>query len=90
MRGFDRDATGISIGKSGEKIGFFGATPAAQQTTLADLTITYTAADPSITPDGSLTVANGGTPTVGELLEGLEEAYARINALTAQIQALGL
>jgi hypothetical protein len=41
------------------------------------VTITYTANDPSITPDGAVTVADGSTPTVNELLELAEEGLAQ-------------
>ena len=38
-----------------------------------DFTITYTANNPSITPDGTITIADGSAPTVAELLEFCEE-----------------
>lgn len=93
MAGYDIDQTaeGLKIGKrSDSKVGFLGATPVAKQTNTAALAITYSANDPSITPNGALTIADGSAPTVLELQEGLEEAFARINTLTTQLQNLGL
>lgn len=43
------------------------------RTQRTDFTLTYTSNDPSITPDGSVTVADGSAPTVAELLEFCEE-----------------
>lgn len=43
------------------------------RTQQTDFTIVYTANDPTITPDGSITIADGSTPTVAELLEFCEE-----------------
>jgi len=49
--------------------------------------ITYTANDPSITPDGAVTVADGSTPTVSELLELAEEALAQSSTNATAINA---
>lgn len=38
-----------------------------------NFTLTYTTNDPTITPDGAVTIADGSTPTVAELLEFCEE-----------------
>lgn len=38
-----------------------------------NFTLTYSANDPGITPDGAVTIADGSTPTVAELLEFCEE-----------------
>jgi len=85
----DQSAGGVHIGKK-SNVGFFGATPVAQQSNLADLSVTFTANDPGITADGSVTIADGDTPTVIELQEFCVELLARVNALTAQLQNLGL
>lgn len=45
------------------------------------VTVTYTAANPNITPDGAITIANGGTPSVSELLQFCVELNAKIAAL---------
>lgn len=64
-----------------------GASQAAVQ---AALTIIYTGNDPSITPDASITFADGSTPTVGELLEAVEELAAITAALLACVKGAGL
>jgi hypothetical protein len=61
-----------------------------QQSLVADLAITFTSNDPSITPDGSVTVADGSTPTVSELLEYCEELNAKVKALADIVEAHGL
>lgn len=38
-----------------------------------NFTITYSANNPSIVPDGTITIADGSAPTVAELLEFCEE-----------------
>jgi len=43
------------------------------RTQQTNFTLTYTANDPSITPDGSVTIADGSAPTDAEILEFLEE-----------------
>ena len=43
------------------------------QTMQQSFTFTYTANDPAITPDGSVTIADGSAPTDAEILEWLEE-----------------
>ena len=48
---------------------------------VAPIAVTYTTADPGITPDGAITIANGGTPTVSELLQFCVELNAKIAAL---------
>lgn len=72
------------------KIGFFNTTAVVQQSKIADMTITYTANNPSITPDGSITIADGSTPTVNELLEFCEELSAKLNAVYDLLEAYGL
>lgn len=53
-----------------------------------DIAITYSAADPSITTNGAITIANGGTPTVAELLEFCEELNDGIAGLDTKLNAL--
>ena len=67
-----------------------GVASGTQAVVIADIAITYTTADPSITPDGAVTVANGGTPTVAELLELCEEIIANQNAIIDALQAFGI
>lgn len=43
------------------------------RTQQTDFTLTYSANDPGITPDGSVTIADGAAPTNAELLIFLEE-----------------
>ena len=62
----------------------------AQQSTIADVTVTYTANDPSIVPDGAVTVADGSIPTVAELLEAVVEVNAKVGAIITALQAHGL
>ena len=57
-----------------------------QASNIADLTIVYTSNDPSITPDGSVTFADGSTPTVDELLEAVEELSAKVSAIIAALE----
>lgn len=61
-----------------------------QAAVIADIAITYSSNDPSITPDGAVTVANGSTPTVNELLELAEEIIANQNAIIDALQAYGI
>ena len=84
------NADGLQIGGADEKVGFFGATPVEQQAVAAPVTITYTTGNPSITANGAVTVANGATPTVAELLELCVELNTKIGALQTQLQNLGL
>lgn len=57
---------------------------------VAGTTIVYTAADPGITPDNSVTIANGALPTTPELLELCVELRAQIETMKARLEALGL
>ena len=72
--------------KSGGKITAAGT----QASAISDLTITYTTGDPSITANGALTVADGSTPTVDELLEAVEELTAQNNAILAALRGAGI
>lgn len=62
----------------------------SQAAVIADIAITYTLGDPEITPNGAVTVANGATPTVGELLELCEEIIANQNAIIDALQGAGI
>ena len=61
-----------------------------QASAIDDIVITYTANDPSITPNQAVTVADGDAPTVVELLELCEELIANQNALIDVLQGAGL
>jgi len=61
-----------------------------QASAIADLSLTYTTGDPSITPDGSITIANGATPSDAEFLEFLEELQAKQNAILAALRGVGI
>lgn len=65
---------------------------AAQASNITDpdneIAVTYTTGDPSITPDGAITIADGGTPTVDELLVFCVELNAAIAALDTKLTAV--
>lgn len=56
----------------------------------ADLTVAYTTDDPGITPNGTLTIADGDAATVtrAEYNELAEEVAAKINAILAYLQSV--
>jgi len=60
------------------------------QTLIADLSITYTTDDPGLTAGAALTVADGDTPTVAELLQGVHNINAKVNAILDILEAHGL
>ena len=62
------------------------------QTFVADFTVAYTTDDPGITPDGTLTIADGDAATVtrAEYNELAEEVAAKINAILDVLEAHGL
>ena len=64
----------------------------SQQTFVADFTVAYTTDDPGITPDGTLTIADGDAATVtrAEYNELAEEVAAKINAILDVLEAHGL
>jgi hypothetical protein len=64
----------------------------SQQTLVGDLTIAYTTDDPGITPNGTLTIADGDATTVtrAEYNELAEEVAAKINAILDVLEAHGL
>lgn len=61
-----------------------------QASAISDIAITYSSNDPSITPNGAVTVTDGSTPTVGELLELCEEIIANQNAIIDALQGAGI
>ena len=61
-----------------------------QASAISDLTITYTAGTPSHTLTGTLTIAQGGTPTVDELLEFCEELKTQTNGILAAMRGVGI
>ena len=61
-----------------------------QAGSITDLALTYTANDPSITPDGSVTVADGSAPTDAEFLEFLEELQATQSAIILALENAGI
>lgn len=61
-----------------------------QQTLIADYTFTYTTDDPGLTAGDALTVADGDTPTVAELLQGVHDLAAKVNGILDILEAHGL
>lgn len=61
-----------------------------QQSNIADVAITYTTGDPSITPNSAITIADGGTPTVDELLEFCVELNAKVSTIIDALEAYGI
>jgi len=61
-----------------------------QASAISDITITYSSNDPSITPDGAVTVADGSAATVGELLELAEELISQTDAINAALRGVGI
>ena len=61
-----------------------------QASAIADLTITYTTNDPSITANGATTVADGSAATVAELLELVEELLSQNTAMIAALRGVGI
>lgn len=61
-----------------------------QAANIAEIAITYSSNDPTITPDGAVTVADGSAPTVGELLELVEELKANQDAIIVALEAFGV
>ena len=57
---------------------------------IADLILVYTSNDPSITPDGSITVNDGSAPSDAEFLEFLEELQAKQIAIITALEGAGI
>lgn len=62
----------------------------AQVSNIADLAVVFSSNDPSITPDSSITIANGSTPTVAELQEFCVELNTKVSAIIAALEAYGI
>lgn len=62
----------------------------AQGAAIPDLVVAYTAANPNIVPNGTVTFASGATPTVAELLEAAEELKTKLNTALAALRTHGL
>ena len=82
--------TGTKLGTgTTQKIGFWDATPAVQPAAVADLAVTFTANAPAAA-DGAITVADGTSPTVGELLEYCVELEAKLEDLLGKLRTIGI
>jgi hypothetical protein len=82
--------TGSKIGTGAtQKLSFWNATPVVQPAAVADLAVTFTANAPAAA-DGAITVADGNSPTVGELLEYCVELEAKLEDLLGKLRTLGL
>lgn len=75
---------------SGDTIGFFGETAAAQVAHVADPAVTYTANDPGAPGSGGITIADGDAPTNAELLTYCRLLENKVEALLAFASAHGL
>lgn len=65
---------------------YLGDNPPVVFDATTPVTVTYTTGNPSITPDGEVTIADGATPTVAELLEFCVELNAKIDAILEAFQ----
>lgn len=82
--------TGSKIGTAAtQKIGFWNAAPVVQPAAVADLAVTFTANAPAAA-NGSITVADGNSPTVGELLEYCVELEAKLEDLLGKLRTIGI
>jgi len=89
----DQGGAKLTVGASGQLDVVAGGTitdDGTQASAISTLAITYTGNDPSITANGALTIADGSTPTVAELLEFCEELKAQTNALAAALRGVGI
>lgn len=83
----------LVVASGGEvKIESGGSITAAgtQASKIADLAVTYTLNDPTITPNNAITIADGSAATVAELLEFCEELKADIHAIIDVLEGAGL
>lgn len=60
-----------------------------RQAAIANITVTVTSGSEP-TPNGAITIADGTTPTVAELLEYCRELRAKLEAVTTTLQYHGL
>lgn len=61
-----------------------------QASNVAEVAITYSSNDPSITPNGAVTVADGSAATVAELLELIVELKANQDAMIQAMEGAGI
>lgn len=92
MKGIDLQVRGIYDG-SGNALTGAALTPESNvadvtATTTDDIAITWTTGNPSITPDGAITIADGADPTVVELQHFCVELNAKVETLVADVAAL--
>lgn len=71
---------------SGNPLTFTGVAPSD----VTPVAITYTTGNPNITPDGAITIANGATPTVSELLQFCVELNTKVDALADALADRGI
>jgi hypothetical protein len=82
--------TGTKIGTAtGQKLGFYDATPVDQPAAVADLAHS-TSSGTLPTPDGTVNISNAASPTNAELLTYCVELEAKLEALLARIRETGL
>jgi hypothetical protein len=82
--------TGTKIGTAtGQKIGFWNATPVDQPAAVSDLTVSASSGTLP-TANGSITVSNAASPTNAELLEFCVELEAKLEAALARLRETGL
>jgi len=72
------------------KIGFFGATAAAQSSHVANAEAGYTSNDPGNPSGANITISDGNAPTNAELLSYCRMLEAKVNSLLAFASAHGL
>ena len=83
-------STGSKIGTAtGQKIGFWNATPVDQPAAVSDLTVSASSGTLP-TANGSITVSNAASPTNAELLEFCVELEAKLEAALARLREAGL
>lgn len=83
-------SAGTKIGTAtGQKLGFWGATPVVQQNHVADIAITATTGTLPTAAD-TQTIADAATPTVAELLALCVSLNAKVNALNALCASIGI
>ena len=83
-------STGSKIGTAtGQKIGFWNATPVDQPAAVSDLTVSASSGTLP-TANGSITVSNAASPTNAELLEFCVELEAKLEAALARLRETGL
>ena len=82
--------TGTKIGTAtGQKLGFYNATPVDQPAAVADLAHSTTSGSLP-TPDGTVNISNAASPTNAELLAYCVELETKLEAALARLRELGL